>query len=58
MGDIIRFISMSERERARLVREARARYDNIFPPAEAASEQLDKTPNGADAYRSDWGYLP
>src|SRR5215471_21337776 len=55
MGDVIRFISRSERERARLIRETRATYDRIFPPAEGVSEQLDKTRGGADAHRSDGG---
>jgi hypothetical protein len=38
MGEIIRFIPRSELERARLIREARAIYDSIFPPADSASE--------------------
>jgi hypothetical protein len=37
MGEVIRFVSRAELERARLIREARARYDSIFPPADAAS---------------------
>ena len=43
MGEVIRFVSKSELERARLIREARAIYDSIFPPAAAdtASEQRD-----------------
>ena len=58
MGEVIRFISKSERERARLVREARAIYDSIFPPAEPVSEKLNRAPvsrpvSGANAYRSD-----
>jgi hypothetical protein len=45
MGEVIRFIPKSELERARLVREARAIYDSIFPPADAVSEQgADKLP--------------
>ena len=43
MGEVIRFISKSERERARLIREARAIYNSIFPPADPVSEQ-DKAP--------------
>lgn len=35
MGEVIRFIPRSELERARLIREARAIYDSIFPPADA-----------------------
>jgi hypothetical protein len=37
-GEVIRFIPKSELERAHLVREARAIYDGIFPPADAISE--------------------
>ena len=38
MGEVLRFLVNPERERARLIREARAIYDGIFPPA-AVSEQ-------------------
>jgi hypothetical protein len=41
MGEVIRFIPKSERERVRLVREARAIYDSIFPAADPVSEQHD-----------------
>jgi hypothetical protein len=41
MGEIIRFIPKSELERSRLIREARAIYDSIFPPTDAISEQPD-----------------
>jgi hypothetical protein len=45
MGEVIRFTPKSELERARLVREARAIYDSIFPRADTISEQEDdKTP--------------
>ncbi|EIG63796.1 hypothetical protein ABIB85_004786 [Bradyrhizobium sp. JR1.5] len=37
MGEVIRFVPKSERERVRLIREARAIHDSIFPP-----EQQDK----------------
>jgi hypothetical protein len=33
------FVSKSERERANLIREARAIYDSIFPPTDTVSEQ-------------------
>ena len=33
VGEIVRFIPKSELERARLIREARAIYDSIFPPS-------------------------
>jgi len=58
MGEVIRFVPKSERERARLIREARARYDGIFPPADQVSEQQDKAPvshtvSGANAHRGE-----
>jgi hypothetical protein len=58
MGEVIRFIPKSERERARLIRVARAIYDSIFPPAHPVSEEQDNGPvghtvSGANAYRSD-----
>jgi hypothetical protein len=58
MGQVIRFIPKSERERARLIREASAIYDSIFPPVDPVSEQQAKasvshTVSGANAYRSD-----
>jgi hypothetical protein len=57
MGKVIRFIPKSERERVRLIREARAIYDSIFPPADPVSEQQDKaqvshTVSGTNAYRN------
>ena len=57
MGEIIRFVPKSERERARLIREARAMYDSIFPPADPVSEKQNKAPvsrtvSGANAHRS------
>lgn len=42
MGEIIRFVPKSERERARLIREARAIYDSVFPPSDPVREQRDK----------------
>jgi hypothetical protein len=58
MGEVIRFIPKSERERARLIREARAIYDSIFPPADPVSEKQNKAPvshtvSGANAHRRD-----
>jgi hypothetical protein len=46
MGEVIRFVSKSERERMRLIQEARAIYDSIFPSADPASEGQDKAPIG------------
>jgi hypothetical protein len=56
MGEVIRFIPKSERERARLIREARAMYDSIFPPSGTVSKDtapLGHAVSGANAYRSD-----
>jgi hypothetical protein len=58
MGEVIRFVPRSERERARLIREARAIYDSLFPPADPVGEQQDKAPgghtvSGANTHRSD-----
>jgi hypothetical protein len=58
MGEIVRFVPKSERERARLIREARAVYDSVFPSADPVSKEQNKTPaglavGGANAHRSD-----
>ena len=58
MGEIIRFVPKSERERARLIREARGIYDNIFPPGDPVCEKQNKAPvihavSGANAHRND-----
>jgi len=62
MGEVIRFVSKSERERDRLIREARAIYDSIFPPADPGSEKRNHAPvihtrSGAHTYRRD-DFLP
>lgn len=62
MGEVIQFIPKSERERVRLIREARAVYDSVFPAAVPVSEQQDRarlshTVSGANAYRSDGVHL-
>ena len=48
MGEVIRFVPMSERERAHLIRVARAMYDSIFPPVDLTSEQQDRSPVSYD----------
>jgi hypothetical protein len=58
MGEIIRFFSKSERERDRLIREARGIYDNIFPAADPVGAKQNKAPvihtvSGAHAHRND-----
>jgi hypothetical protein len=46
VSDVVRFVPKSELERARLIREARAIYDSIFPPADSdrAPREADKAP--------------
>jgi len=58
MGELIRFVPKAERERIRLIREARALYDSVFPPAAPASERSDEVPvghstSGANVFRRD-----
>ena len=49
MGQVIQFVSKSERERLRLIQEARAIYDSIFPPNDPAGEQDKATISRAAA---------
>ena len=61
MGEAIRFVSKSERERARLIREARAIYDSVFPPADRVCERREKAPVtrtaiGANAQRGEGAF--
>ena len=58
MGEVIRFVPKSERERVRLIREARAIYDSVFPPSDPVREQRDKASAsrvrlGADVHRGE-----
>jgi hypothetical protein len=54
MGEVIRFVPKSERERIRLIRESRANYDSIFPPADRVSEApAAHAIADANVYRSD-----
>jgi hypothetical protein len=62
MGEVIQFVSKAERERARMVREARAIYDSIFPSDDPVGERQDKAPithaaGGAKVQRGDGGLL-
>jgi hypothetical protein len=41
-GEEVRFVARSERERSRLIREARAIYDSIFPSADPLSSGQDR----------------
>jgi hypothetical protein len=43
MGEVIRFVPKSELERTRLIREARAIYESVFPSDDAVgSAQHDR----------------
>ena len=58
MGEVIRFVPKSERERTRLIREARANYNSVFPPSDPVREQRDKASAshmliGADVHRGE-----
>jgi hypothetical protein len=44
MGEVIRFIPKAERERLRLIREARAMYESVFPPSESLHGQPPEIP--------------
>jgi len=48
VGEIVRFVPKSELERARLIAEARAIYDSIFPPA--APDRVP--PNGEERVKT------
>jgi hypothetical protein len=39
MGEVIRFVPKAELERDRLVREARANYERVFPSADRTGER-------------------
>ena len=41
MSDVVKFVPKAELERLRLIREARAHYERVFPPADQASERPD-----------------
>jgi hypothetical protein len=43
MGEVIRFVPKSELERARLIREARAIYESIFPTEAPISEEQESS---------------
>jgi hypothetical protein len=59
MGKVIQFIPKAERERIRLIREARARYESVFPSSDSVKEQRERNPiahsvvNGTGVYDVD-----
>jgi hypothetical protein len=44
MGEVVRFVSKSDLERARLIREARAIYESIFPAEVGAGAEKTTPP--------------
>lgn len=44
MGDVVRFVSKADLERARLIREARAIYESVFPTESAGGADKATTP--------------
>ena len=46
VGEIVGLVSKSELERLRLIREARAIYDSIFPPTDAVGERHEENRSG------------
>jgi hypothetical protein len=50
MGEVVEFVSKSDRERIRLIREARAIYDSVFPP-DTSNEQPDRAPGSRAIHR-------
>lgn len=60
MGEVRRFVPRSEQERARLIRDARAHYDSVFPPTDRVPERRDDAfaiymPADAEIDRGDEG---
>ena len=58
MGEVIRFVPKSERERARLIREAQAIYDSVFASSVPVGEHRDEASAshmriGADAHHGE-----
>ena len=45
MSDIVRFVPKAELERARLIREARAHYERVFPPTVQRDKRQDESLN-------------
>lgn len=44
MGEVVRFVPKSDLERARLIRQARAIYDSIFPQVDQVNDSRDPKP--------------
>ncbi len=53
MGNVVRLVSKPDLERARLIREARAVYEEIFPTGDAAGELQNSPAGGASKGSAD-----
>jgi hypothetical protein len=54
MGEVIPFISRAERERIRLIQEARTNYESVFPRSDPLTEQREESPiSAANVRRGD-----
>lgn len=50
MGEVVKFVPKAELERIRLIREARAIYESIFPSADPGNDPQYRAPTSrADA---------
>jgi hypothetical protein len=60
MGEGIRFIAKTERERIRLIRETRAMYDSVFPRAVRTQQLFSNrvSPSRVAPSATPHGYLP
>ena len=52
MGEVVRFVPKAELERIRLIREARAIYESIFPSADPGNDQRHGAPNAGNVVTS------
>ena len=57
MGEVIPFISRAERERIRLIREARTNYESVFP-SDPLTRQREESPISAANIRRGDEALP
>jgi len=53
MGEVVRFIPKSELERARLIREARAKYESIFPTEKVPDVEGPRQAGSSTAHAGD-----
>ena len=58
MGEVIPFISKGERERIRLIRDARTNYESVFPQSDPLTEQREESSISADNVRRGDEALP